>query len=412
MKKKWSAVLFSVLLTAAAVTPVAAEIGPMAGNAGEVISAGSTAVPRNAVGPTTPSAGSASGSIGIATGVNGSLGMQSALTGAFASGILASAVNGYYCDAVTTYTYVNLQQDIQTLQTQYSGVSCDSLATTADGRSIYHIAIGNPQAEKQLLVLGSIHGREYMCSQLIMRQLHALLELAKSGGAIQGQSAAAILQNTCIHLIPMVNPDGVSISQFGLAGVQSAANRSSLQVLARNYRGLSGYTGTEDWIYRRWKNNVHGVDINRNFPLGWEELDDGTYQPSMEFYKGSAAVSETETQALINVLSTYKIKEVLNYHAQGGVIYWSYGGSPAGVEEKSRHMAEIARKDTGYSLAAAAGSEPSASYKDFTAACGIPAITLEIGSGSCPLPETDIEAIWSRNQKVLQDLLFDLYSTN
>ncbi len=407
-----------MMLSTACAMPALAY-GPMAGDASANASGGSTAA---SFGPTAgdtsanASGGSTAASFGLtgvlpaaSSNVNGSLAMQSALTGAFASDILGTAVNGYFCDAVTTYTYENLQQDLRMLETQYSGVSCDSLATTSDGRSIYHLTIGNPQASKQLLLLGSIHGREYMCSQLIMRQLHALLELQKNGGSIQGKTAAAILESTCIHVLPMVNPDGVTISQFGLAGVQSAENRSRLQQLAQNYRGISGYTGTEDWIYRRWKNNINGVDINRNFPYGWDGLDDGMHQPSMEFYKGASALSEVESRTLVNVLSLYPITEVLNYHAQGGVIYWSCSGSSDSVERKSRHMAEIARKDTGYSLASASSDgKLTATYKDFTAACGIPAITLEIGSGACPLPESDIEAIWSRNQNVLKDILYDM----
>lgn len=329
--------------------------------------------------------------------------------GAFATNVYAEPVGGYYCEAVTTYTYANLESDLRALTQQYSDVRYDSLATTVDGRNIYHVAIGNTSAPRQILVVGSIHGREYISSQLIMRQLHALLELAKTGGTIQGQSAAALLETTGIHFVPMNNPDGVSLSQFGLLAVQNIANRADFQTMITNYRALAGYYGTEDWIFRRWKNNIRGVDINRNFSTGWAALDDKTYVPSMDFFKGAAPESEPETKALISVLSQYHISEILNYHSQGNVIYWNCGSSPAGINEQSRHMAEIAKAATGYVMdGGSEGNKPYASYKEYASVCGIPSITLEVGSGSCPVPEAQINTIWSRNQNVLNALLYDI----
>ena len=39
---------------------------------------------------------------------------------------------------------------------------------------------------------------------------------------------------------------------------------------------------------------------------------------------------------------------------------------------------------------------------------GIPAVTVEVGSGTCPLPETDISGIWEKNKGVLNALIADM----
>jgi hypothetical protein len=39
---------------------------------------------------------------------------------------------------------------------------------------------------------------------------------------------------------------------------------------------------------------------------------------------------------------------------------------------------------------------------------GVPAITVEIGYGDCPVPETQIMTIWAKHQHVLEDLMTEL----
>lgn len=323
----------------------------------------------------------------------------------FASNIYAAVTDGYYCDAITTYSYENMRYDLNLLQQNYSGVRTDSLGTTLDGRSIEHVMIGNAEAPHHMLVVGSIHGREFICTQLIMRQMKDILECARTGQLIGSIPASAVLENVCIHFVPMACPDGVTLSQQGLGGIVSETLKSQLQAIIDADRQREGFIGNTDWYFRRWKDNAAGVDINRNFPLGWESMDDGRYQPSYEFYKGPFAGSEAETQALVNILGMYPFHEILNYHAQGQVIYWYYGLASEAVNQASRMMAETVQRNTGYIISdGGTSSKPAPSYKEITACLGIPSVTVEVGIGSCPLPATDIDDIWARNAGVLREL--------
>ncbi len=402
MRKNIRVVMTSLALSAAMILPTGAniisfaEVGPAKGTE-------STSTLSPSAGPSVPTSMSASDTDTVASTVTVS---------PFNTNVYGTPVNGYYCDAITTYTYEDMQADIASLESQYgSVVKSGILGVTADNRNIYEIVVGNASAENQILLIGSMHGREYITTQLIMRQLHSLLTMAQSGGGVNGQGIASLLETTCIRVVPMNNPDGVTLSQFGTAKVNKQENVSNLLAMIEHDKVREGYTGDTDWYFRRWKNNINGVDINRNFSIGWAQLDDSRYYPSYEYYKGVSAESEVETQALIQVLKEASIDEVVNYHAQGGVIYWSFGAATDEVETRSKEIAQLIKQDTGYILGAAStnkNSVGSGAYKEYLAYKGIPAVTIEIGLGSCPLPESDITGIWDRNQNVLNDLIYEI----
>ena len=48
--------------------------------------------------------------------------------------------------------------------------------TSVQGRAIYDFAIGNPDAEESLLVVSTLHAREYICSAVLMKELEYYLE--------------------------------------------------------------------------------------------------------------------------------------------------------------------------------------------------------------------------------------------
>ena len=91
-----------------------------------------------------------------------------------------------------------------------SVMNMDSLNTTCDGRKLFHIIIVNGKAERQALVFGSIHGREYITSQLVMCQLADILERLQNQGEYKGETLSHIFNRTALHIIPMINPDGVN----------------------------------------------------------------------------------------------------------------------------------------------------------------------------------------------------------
>ena len=109
------------------------------------------------------------------------------------------------------YTYSQMKKDMQELAQQYSDY-CEmtKIGTSVQGRGIYDFAIGNPDAEESLLIVSTLHAREYICSAVMMKEIQYYLE--NYNGTIGGVKMSNVLQKMQIHYIVMANPDGVTIS--------------------------------------------------------------------------------------------------------------------------------------------------------------------------------------------------------
>lgn len=311
----------------------------------------------------------------------------------------------FHFEGTSMYTYPMMQADIRTLQEKYGDVFADSIGSTEDGRQLYRLVIGNRNAEKKLLITASMHAREYIGTPLVLREAKDLLERKKNGDDR--------LDHICIQLIPMWNPDGVGISQYGIGGLSGAAAKKAVNRIIQSWAewGLLEDQNKYTWYLNKWKNNANGVDLNRNFPTpGFLELNDLRNKPANDLYKGPAPASEFETKAMIALVQKERFDAVLNYHSQGQVIYWANVLASEELQKKNGRMAEIAKKNTGYQLISPAGEgKGGASFKDWLdRQMGIPNITLEIGLGTAPVPETQIETIWEQNKNLIPDLVDDI----
>ena len=127
----------------------------------------------------------------------------------------------------------------------------ETIGTSAEGRPIRAELVGSARARTKILVVGSIHGNE-PAGRGITRRLRRVRP--PSG--------------TALWIIDDANPDG-----------SAAASR----------------------------HNAHGVDLNRNFPYGWQ-AQDGVYE------SGPRPASEPETQALQRFVERERPRVTLWYH--------------------------------------------------------------------------------------------------
>lgn len=301
------------------------------------------------------------------------------------------------------YTYEDLSHDAALLKKAYSEyVTADSLGQTADGREIYHFIVGNPQAEEKIFINGGIHGREYMTSQLVMKQLVSFLEHLDSGDSYKGQSYEQLLRERAIHVVPMVNPDGISISQKGTAGIQTEQMRNKLEEIAC----MDGQEAEESYL-TCWKSNGNGVDLNRNFDALWEEYHDPAGHPSSDHFKGIGPGSEKESAALTALTQREHFVRTISYHAQGSVIYW-YFAQEGGLYQDTLSFAERISQVTGYPTDADYENLDPAGYKDWAISkMGIPSLTVEIGTETAPVPPKQFPEIWRKNEFVWEETLLD-----
>ena len=206
----------------------------------------------------------------------------------------------------STYSYNDMQQDLVTMKKLYgSNIKLMTLGTTNDYRQVYCIRIGNPKASKQVVVVSSIHAREWYNTQVIMQKIEQY-------GAMEKKALDKMLDNKCLYIVPMANPDGVTISQYGFSAIRSSTLRKALLKMK----------GHKDPTL--WKANARGVDINRNFPSGFGK-NKAKKKAGSHDYCGKKALSEPESLALYNLVNSLSNPIfALTYHEAGQVIYYDY----------------------------------------------------------------------------------------
>ncbi len=297
------------------------------------------------------------------------------------------------------YGYEEMIEDLAELQSAYPELMhLTSIVVSLDGREIPVAVVGNPAAQYHFLIQASIHAREYLCTLLVMKQMEYFLSQYQSG-AYDGDEYAA-LKNVAFHIIPMANPDGVTISIEGPEGIRDDALREGLYVIYERDTAAGLTDLPADRYFVKWKANARGVNLNLNFDAGWADLDssDG---PSASAYAGAAAESEPETRALIAYTLRYDFAGTISYHAYGSGYYWDFGQRGA-LRERTKSLAWLIQSVSGYISLDDLMGEPSAGgYKDWALdALGIPSLTVEIGTTSCPVNIREFPTVWERNRQV------------
>lgn len=311
--------------------------------------------------------------------------------------------SGYYFDNIATYTYDNMVADLSVMKTNYPEMKLDTIGTTKDKRELYHVVVGNPEAKHKILVHAGIHAREYIVSQLAMREIASLLEMQQKGAVYNGCSIGDLLQNTCIHFVPMVDPDGITLVQGGVNALQTDEAKAAFWNIAT----MDGATDIDKYV-RTWKNNMEGVNLNRNFDANWEATPSKVDHPSSMNYKGASAESEVESKALADLTRSLMPDRTISYHTQGRVIYW-YFGETGNYKNEGFNLATIVHNNTNYAISNSWAERDAAGFKDWAVQkLDIPSVTIECGIGTSPVEEEQIERIWAENDGILPDLMIDL----
>lgn len=294
------------------------------------------------------------------------------------------------------YTYEEMCEDIKLLAYAYPEIVTVSWeGKSADGREIPAVLFGNGEAEQTVFVQAAIHGREHLTSLLVMEQLETYAK-AYDTGSYGGRTYRDIFSEVALLVVPMSNPDGVSVSQLGTEAIRT----EELRALVESFYERDGGGVTVEYFYRRYKANARGVDLNRNFAYGWEEFG-GSKVPAADRYKGEMPGSEPETAYLMELTKSRNTAAALSYHATGSVLYWDFGQTGV-LREQCLSFVETVHALTGYRIVyASSEKQDEAGYCEWAVGMeGIPEVTIEIGTVAAPLPISEFAGVWKRNQDV------------
>ena len=130
------------------------------------------------------------------------------------------------------YSYEDMRRDIRRLRKRYRAcLGVGVLGKTPDQRNIYGIRLGNPMASRCVVVNASLHGREWLNTQLMMLALEHCCR-AMSRGGCRGKEYRRLFKDVCVYLLPMMNPDGVAVSQQGINAIRDPGLRRIVRPLA------------------------------------------------------------------------------------------------------------------------------------------------------------------------------------
>jgi len=293
-------------------------------------------------------------------------------------------------DATKLYSYEIMTRDIKELANSYPGlISYQSVGATPYGREIWAVKLGNGQVP--VMLTGSIHAREWISTVLLMQVIETYARTYTNGVPFEGYSLKDILDKTCIWFLPMANPDGVTLQQFGLTSFPKEDQR---QLIDMN-------DGKTD--FKKWKANAQGIDLNQQFPADWEHKDTNVYKPYYWNYKGVKPLEIPEAQVLAEFAKQLQPEIVINYHSSGNVIYWHSSYTSDQNLQETRRLATQVSAITQYGLLPPSTMPGAAGYQDyFLMHFNRPALTIELSEsvGETNVPLKNYPDIWQRNKKI------------
>lgn len=275
-----------------------------------------------------------------------------------------------------SYDYSIMMNDLNKLLDAYPFLQSSAIGHSVLGREIPEILIG--KGLKRIHYNGSFHANEWITTPIILTFLNDYLLSLTNQNTIRGISTLPLYQQTSLSIVPMVNPDGVNLVIHGPPEDEALRN----QLINWN-NGSNNFSG--------WKANIHGIDLNDQFPAKWElESARNPKTPGPRDYGGERPLSEPEAIAMADLTKKRDFARVLAFHTQGRVIYWGFENLEP--PESKILVTEFSRV-SGYEPINSAGSY--AGYKDwFIQDWRRPGFTVELGSGTNPLPINQFDDIY------------------
>lgn len=243
------------------------------------------------------------------------------------------------------YSYEEMKNDISQLSEKYEAFSSSVIGKSEDGRNIFKVSVGN--APKKILLSGGVSGTDYTTSQLLMKLAEYYSHYIGSG-YFSGYKYSDLIQNVSLDIIPMLNPDGITINQLGPDTlVSDSLRRKVTDTFYTDKANASGDVKTT--YYSSWCSNANGVDIRRNFPVGFDSAA-FLKGSSRSDFRGDAPLSEAESRAVAELLESGGYCAVIILGTDGSGITYSENTSGDTAYGTAEAFAKTVSEFTGYPI--------------------------------------------------------------
>lgn len=296
--------------------------------------------------------------------------------------------------------YSSLLNDfiIEGLMVRYPFLMQGELGRSVMGKPLTYLRIG--VGEKEVFYNAAFHANEWITTPVLLRFAEEYARAFATGRTLYTVDTAELFYGFSLYLLPMVNPDGVDLVT-GLLNEGSYYEQAKR--IAADYPSIPFPSG--------WKANIDGVDLNPQFPAGWEiarqiKFANGYVSPAPRDYVGETPLSARESSAVYDFTRAHNFELILAYHTQGEVIYWKYPDyEPKRALEIALHFGEV----SGYTVEETPSESGYAGYKDwFIRTYNRPGYTIEAGFGVNPLPMSLFPKIYQDNHLILEGGMTEL----
>lgn len=189
-------------------------------------------------------------------------------------------------------------------QAKYPDISTMvELGRSHQGRPIWALKISdNPEAdepEPAVLLNGSHHASELLSVEY---PLDAAAHLLENYG--RDRQVKRWVDDLEIWVVPMVNPDG---NWMFLEESRFASRKN-------------GRDTNLDGFYDPFE----GIDLNRNYPLGWGQTPGSSGVTGSKYYRGPHPLSEPESWAMASLADRLHFAGSISFHTVGNAIFLPY----------------------------------------------------------------------------------------
>lgn len=271
---------------------------------------------------------------------------------------------------IRNYTYDMMVEDIDTLMLNYPKVRKKIIGTSVLGLPLIAMEYGTETATRHMFVFNGFHGTDCSAS-IAIAQMEVLAKNAVYDGV---DMWSEILDNdTCIHVIPMANPDGWMLGLQGYSYFNDIpeAIKTKIEELTTDYirnhakdepngstwdvesrteleeyiRSLGGDPSVsyEAYVFREkdlhaWKANANGIDLHYNWwtdamkPTVDVALKGVNYGHADAYVYGAQGIRAyvDENASYRAYISQYERSDgnyyftFMNYHQKGPTNIWNY----------------------------------------------------------------------------------------
>ncbi|MGE0869309.1 MAG: M14 family zinc carboxypeptidase [Kofleriaceae bacterium] len=182
--------------------------------------------------------------------------------------------------------------------------SLHAIGASVEGRPLWALRIGGQRADATpMLINGTQHAREWIAAMTTTCIADHLVRAYDTNAAIRD-----FVDHTELWVVPVVNPDGYQ------------------------------YSWGNDRYWRKNRRGRHGVDLNRNFSIGWGGPGSSKNERA-ENYRGEYAFSEPESIALRDLVKREQVAVHVDFHSYGQLVLYPWGYTSKPAEDRDRFAA-------------------------------------------------------------------------